>query len=181
MRKSFIAGNWKMNLTVTQAVELAKSLVKSVKDCPHRVLIAPNFTCLDAVSKVLPGSPILLGAQNMAFAETGAYTGETSVLMLKDVGVQVVILGHSERRSIYNETDEIINKKVKLALTHGLEVILCVGETLEEREAGRDYGLVSEDDDGYLSMNYMAFIPIIAAAVQEMDRWLYSKKTRSIA
>lgn len=143
MRKSFIAGNWKMNLTVTQAVELAKSLVKSVKDCPHRVLIAPNFTCLDAVSKVLPGSPILLGAQNMAFAETGAYTGETSVLMLKDVGVQVVILGHSERRSIYNETDEIINKKVKLALTHGLEVILCVGETLEEREAGRAIEVVN--------------------------------------
>ena len=144
MRKSFIAGNWKMNLTVTQAVELAKSLVKSVKDCPHRVLIAPNFTCLDAVSKVLPGSPILLGAQNMAFAETGAYTGETSVLMLKDVGVQVVILGHSERRSIYNETDEIINKKVKLALTHGLEVILCVGETLEEREAGRAEAVCEE-------------------------------------
>ena len=105
MRKSFIAGNWKMNLTVTQAVELAKALVKSVKDCPHRVLVAPNFTCLDAVSKVLSGSPILLGAQNMAFAEAGAYTGETSVLMLKDVGVQAVILGHSERRLIYGETD----------------------------------------------------------------------------
>ena len=143
MRKSFIAGNWKMNLTVTQAVELAKSLVKSVKECPHRVLIAPNFTCLDAVSKVLVGSPILLGAQNMAFAEAGAYTGETSVLMLKDVGVQVVILGHSERRSIYKESDEVINKKVKLALAHGLEVILCVGETLDEREAGKAIEVVN--------------------------------------
>ncbi len=143
MRKSFIAGNWKMNLTVTQAVELAKALVKSVKDCPHRVLVAPNFTCLDAVSKVLSGSPILLGAQNMAFAEAGAYTGETSVLMLKDVGVQVVILGHSERRSIYGETDEVINQKVKLALHHGLEVILCVGETLEERESGKAIEVVN--------------------------------------
>ena len=132
-----------MNLTVTQAVELAKSLVKSVKECPHRVLIAPNFTCLDAVSKVLVGSPILLGAQNMAFAEAGAYTGETSVLMLKDVGVQVVILGHSERRSIYKESDEVINKKVKLALAHGLEVILCVGETLDEREAGKAIEVVN--------------------------------------
>lgn len=143
MRKNFIAGNWKMNLTVTQAVELAKSLVKSVKECPHRVLIAPNFTCLDAVSKVLAGSPILLGAQNMAFAEAGAYTGETSVLMLKDVGVQVVILGHSERRSIYKESDDVINKKVKLALAHGLEVILCVGETLDEREAGKAIEVVN--------------------------------------
>lgn len=143
MRKSFIAGNWKMNLTVSQAVDLAKALVKSLKECPHRVLIAPNFTCLDAVSKVIADSPIVLGAQNMADAEAGAFTGETSVLMLKDVGVKVVILGHSERRSIYKESDAVINKKVKLALAHGLEVILCVGETLEERESGKAIAIVN--------------------------------------
>ncbi|MDC7125379.1 MAG: triose-phosphate isomerase [Spirochaetales bacterium] len=136
MRQSFIAGNWKMHKTPAEAVALAEELKKGLSDCKHKLLIAPSFTALDAVSKVVKGSNILLGAQNMATVEEGAHTGETSVLMLKAIGVDVVILGHSERRHVYGETDEMINTKVKLALEHGFEVILCVGETLEEREAG---------------------------------------------
>ena len=136
MRKYFIAGNWKMHKTTTEAVALAEAIVQSVKSGKHKYMIAPSFTALDAVSKVVKGSNVLLGAQNMSTDEMGAHTGEVSVLQLKDLGVQVVILGHSERRHTYSETDAMINKKVQLALQHGLEVILCVGELLEEREAG---------------------------------------------
>lgn len=137
MRKYFIAGNWKMHKTASEAVALATDLVKELKAGPHKYMIAPSFTALDAVSKVVKGSNILLGAQNMSTDEQGAHTGEVSVLQLKDLGVQVVILGHSERRHTYKEDDSMINRKVKLALSHGLEVILCVGELLEEREAGK--------------------------------------------
>ncbi len=137
MRTYFIAGNWKMHKTVSEAVALASELVKELSGGPHKYMIAPSFTALDAVSKVVAGSNILLGAQNMSTDEAGAHTGEVSVLQLKDIGVKVVILGHSERRHTYKEDDAMINKKVKLALSHGLEVILCVGELLEEREAGK--------------------------------------------
>jgi triosephosphate isomerase len=136
VRQSFIAGNWKMHKTRGEAVALATELVAQVKNVSHRILIAPPFTALASVYEVVKGSNVVLGAQNMGPEEIGAHTGEVSVLMLKDVGVKVVILGHSERRHVYGETDELINKKVKLALAHGLEVILCVGETLAEREQG---------------------------------------------
>lgn len=137
MRSYYIAGNWKMHKTVGESVALARSLASALADYGEKVMIAPAFTSLAAVADALKGSRLILGAQNMAAEEQGAHTGEVSVLMLKDLGVQAVILGHSERRHTYGESDELVNRKVRLALAHGLEPILCVGETLEEREAGR--------------------------------------------
>jgi triosephosphate isomerase len=151
MRKSFIAGNWKMHKTQEEAVSLARELVSSLKDNPNRIMIAPPFTALSVVNQVVKGTNILLGAQNMGPEEKGAHTGEVSVLMLKDAGVGIVILGHSERRHQYGEKDELINKKVNLALSNGLEVILCVGETLEEREAGFCEKVVEEQLRGGLA------------------------------
>jgi triosephosphate isomerase (TIM) len=136
MRNYYIAGNWKMNKTATEARELASNMAAALEGSKNKLMIAPPFTALPAVAEAIAGSNIILGAQNMAAEETGAHTGEISVLMLKDACVQAVILGHSERRLIYDETDDFINRKVKLALDHGLEVILCVGETLEQREDG---------------------------------------------
>ena len=147
MRQKYIAGNWKMNKTKSEAVELAKGLVTALKDGKNKYLIAPSFTNLDAVSQIVKGSNIRLGAQNMSTDEAGAHTGEVSVLMLKDLGVETVILGHSERRHTYKEDDSMINKKVKLALKHGLEVILCIGELLEEREAGKAQAVCKEQTE----------------------------------
>ena len=136
-RDYFIAGNWKMHMTRSEAAALAKALVKQLKTGKHKYLVAPTFTSLQSVGEVLSGSNIILGAQNCADEEQGAHTGEVSVLQLKDLNVRAIILGHSERRHTYKENDALINKKVKLALKHGFEVILCVGETLEEREKGK--------------------------------------------
>lgn len=136
-KKNLMAGNWKMNKTPSEAAALAKEILPLVKDSDNGVMIAPSFVCIPAVADVIKGSNIILAAQNMATVESGAHTGETSFAMLKDLGVKVVILGHSERRHVYGESNEMINEKVKLALANGLQVDLCIGEKLEEREAGK--------------------------------------------
>lgn len=139
MRRPYIAGNWKMNLTPSEGKAYAAALAEAVKkagaDC--RVMIAPSFVSLPGVVEAVKGSDITVSAQNMADHLSGAYTGEVSPEMLLDIGVNTVILGHSERRQYYGETDEIINGKVLLAISLKMEVILCVGETLEERESGK--------------------------------------------
>jgi len=135
MRKPLIAGNWKLNKTIAEAEELASALLSRLSDVTEtEILIAPVFTALDRVAKILVNSPIQLGAQNCYPQETGAFTGEVSPLMLKDAGCQAIIIGHSERRQLMGETNEQISLKVQATLNAGMQVILCVGETLEERE-----------------------------------------------
>ena len=134
MRKGIIAGNWKMNKTVAEAISLIEEIKPLVKDAQCEVVVCPTFLCLDAVIKAVKGSNIKVGAQNMHFEENGAYTGEVAPGMLKEIGVQYVIIGHSERRQYFNETDETVNKKLKAAYSHGIIPILCIGETLEQRE-----------------------------------------------
>ncbi|NLN40511.1 MAG: triose-phosphate isomerase [Clostridiales bacterium] len=136
MRKPIIAGNWKMNKTPSEAVELVNELKPLVKDAEAEVVVCPPFVCLPAVAHALEGSNIALGAQNMHFEEKGAFTGEIAPAMLKELGVKYVIIGHSERRQYFAETDETVNKKVHAAFAHDLTPIVCVGETLEEREQG---------------------------------------------
>ncbi len=143
MRRKFIAGNWKMNKTNQEAIELVEGLVKELSGIDNvDIVVCPPFTALSDVKSVINGSNIALGAQNMYFKEKGAFTGEISPLMLKDVGCEYVILGHSERRGIFGEKSDLIEKKVISAFDHGLTPILCVGETLSEREAGDTFKVV---------------------------------------
>jgi triosephosphate isomerase len=152
MRKKYIAGNWKMHKTVGEAVALADALVQALRaERQCKLMVAPAFTSLGPVGARLAGSPILLGAQNMGPEEQGAHTGEVSVLMLKDLGVHAVILGHSERRHTYKEADELVNRKLRLALRHGLEVILCVGETQGERDEKITQEVVQRQLEGGLA------------------------------
>lgn len=139
MRNLYIAGNWKMNLVPSQAAKYAKEIAEATKDAKVKVMIAPTSVCLPAVVeavKSVEGAKLIVAAQNVNDHEKGAYTGEISCAMLKDIGVTNVIIGHSERRQYYGETNELINKKVLFALASGMDVDLCVGETLAEREGG---------------------------------------------
>ena len=138
MRRAFIAGNWKMNLDRNSALDLVKSLVDGTKSIKDRdILICPSYPLIPVVNDILVGSNIWLGAQNMYYEKKGAFTGEVSADMLKSVGCTWVIIGHSERRHIFNEDDGLINKKIKSAIEQEIKPILCVGELLEEREAGQ--------------------------------------------
>ena len=137
MRKVIVAGNWKMNKTAKEAVKFFNELKPLVADVKNAgIIIGAPFTALETATRETAGSNIKIAAENMNAKESGAYTGEVSPLMLKDLGVEYVILGHSERREYYHENDEIINEKVKSALAHDLKPILCIGEKLEQREAG---------------------------------------------
>lgn len=143
MPKPIIAANWKMNKTLGEAVQFMEAIKESLPlvEQVDAVICAPHLF-LERLTKAAEGLPVEIGAQNMYFEESGAFTGEVSPVMLKDLGVAYVIVGHSERRTIFGETDEWVNKKVRAALAHGLKPILCVGETLEERESGRTNDVV---------------------------------------
>ncbi len=137
MRKTFIAGNWKMNMTVASGTKLIEELKPLVKDANCDVALCVPAILIPAMKKAAEGSNIEIGAENMHWAKSGAFTGEISADMLKDYGVKYVIIGHSERRQYFGETDETVNKRTLAALEAGLTPIVCVGELLEERENGK--------------------------------------------
>jgi triosephosphate isomerase len=144
-RTPFIAGNWKMYKTNSEAVKTAGRLVELVADAADvDIMIAPVFTALDPVSRVLAGSRVGLGAQNLYWEKEGAYTGEISADMLVSAGCRYVIIGHSERRQYFGETDETVNKKIRAALNAGLIPVFCIGETEDEREAGRTFSVLDK-------------------------------------
>ena len=152
MRKTIVAGNWKMNKTVSEAVALVEGLMVDLSDCVDvEVVVCPPFTALKTVSDKLTKTQIKLGSQNMSSEDDGAYTGEISHSMLKELFVKYVILGHSERREYYKETDFWVNKKVKKALEKNLRPIVCVGEKLEDREAGNTEKVVEAQVRGSLA------------------------------
>lgn len=141
-RLKIAAGNWKMNKTAKEAVEFVEGLKARVKDCDSEVVVGVPFVCIPSVIEAVKGSNIKVAAQNMHWEEKGAFTGEISGQMLKDLGVEYVIIGHSERRQYFAETDETVNKKVHSAFKYGLKPIICVGESLAQREQGVTADLV---------------------------------------
>lgn len=144
MRRPFIAANWKMNKTVPEAMDFIYSFLPSVKDVKDAdIVIAPPFTALFAVAERLVGTNVNLSAQNLFYEEKGAFTGEVSAPMLVDAGCDYVIIGHSERRQYFGETDEAVNGKIKTAQKNGLSVIFCIGESLREREAGMTFEVLN--------------------------------------
>ena len=168
-RRKFICGNWKMFKTPTEASELAREL-RSRLNTQVQIAVAPPFTALAAVKAALTGSPIQLFAQNCHFEKQGAFTGEISAAMLKDAGCDGVILGHSERRQLFGETDDGVARKLRAALEAGLQPIVCVGETLQEREGNRTWEVVSRQvrgalaglDPGALAKIVLAYEPVWA-------------------
>lgn len=151
-RKLFIAGNWKMNKTASEAEKILVELKSKLSPYCGKVNIAvcPAFTALETTARILHGSNIKFGAQNVSNKESGAYTGEVSAKMLLDIGVKYVIVGHSERRHCYGETDAIVNEKAKLSLKSGLLPIVCIGETLHERESGKTCDVITTQVKGSL-------------------------------
>ncbi|MCC8018205.1 MAG: triose-phosphate isomerase [Rikenellaceae bacterium] len=172
MRKKIIAGNWKMNTTPMEGVELAKAVVAGVRSVDKSVnfIVAPPFTHLSEVIKVTRGTGVAVSAQNCAAEAKGAYTGEVSAAMIASLGVEYVILGHSERREYYGETSETLNKKMEQAYANNLIPIYCIGEKLEEREAGKHFDVVRSQieevvfnlDAGQFSKLVVAYEPVWA-------------------
>jgi triosephosphate isomerase len=148
-RTPFVAGNWKMNKTVGEALDLVRELKKTIAGVKEvEVAVAPPFTALYAVRRELESTPIRLAAQNLYWEEKGAFTGEVSPLMLKEVGCHYVIIGHSERRQYFGETDVTVNRRIKAALAQGLKAIFCIGETLKEREDGKTFLVIERQIEG---------------------------------
>ena len=143
MRKPIIAGNWKMNMTPSQAKELVTDLIPLVKDAACDVVVCPPYVDIALVAELVKGTNIQVGAQNIHWAEKGAFTGEISAAMLKEAGAAYAIIGHSERRQYFGETDETVNSRTKAALAAGIVPIICVGESLEQRENGETDAVVS--------------------------------------
>lgn len=152
MRKPFIAANWKMNKTVPEALDFIAEFLPLVAGADYAdIVIAPPFTALASVSPRLKGSKVALAAQDVFYEEKGAFTGQISPSMLKDAGCLYAIVGHSERRQYFGETDETVNKKIRAALKGGLKVIFCIGESLAERQAGNTFEVLKKQLGGGLS------------------------------
>ena len=147
MRKKVIAGNWKMNMLPNEAIDFIDKLAPLVKDTENEVILCVPYTDLFYTLLTAQGTNIKIGAQNMHFEEKGAYTGEVSGKMLKAINVEYVIIGHSERRQYFNETDETVNKKIKAAFANELKPIVCVGETLEQREEGKTAEIITKQTE----------------------------------
>ena len=170
MRRKVIAGNWKMNMLPNEAIEFIEELIPLVKDTENEVILCVPYTDLFYALLTAQNTNIKIGAQNMHFEEKGAYTGEVSAQMLKSIGVEYVIIGHSERRQYFNETDETVNKKIKSAYANGLKPIVCVGETLEQREAGKAVEVITKQtelaleglDNEQVASTIIAYEPIWA-------------------
>lgn len=151
MRKPVIAANWKMNKTTRETSDFISEFLPLVKNSHHaEIVIAPPFTSLFTASNMITDTSVLLAAQNMYFEDKGAFTGEVSPLMLKELDVTRVIIGHSERRQYFHETDETVNRKIRKAREHGFHVIFCIGESLEERESGRTMEIIDREVTGGL-------------------------------
>ena len=170
MRKKVIAGNWKMNMLPNEAISMITELAPLVKDTENEVILCVPYTDLFYALLTVQGTNIKIGAQNMHFEEKGAFTGEVSGKMLKSIGVEYVIIGHSERRQYFGETDETVNKKIKAAFANELKPIVCVGETLEQREAGNAYDVITSQtqkaldglNDEQVANTIIAYEPIWA-------------------
>ncbi len=147
MRRKVIAGNWKMNMLPGEAIEMINELTPLVKDTKNEVILCVPYIDLFYALLTAQNTNIKIGAQNMHFEESGAYTGEVSGKMLKSINVEYVIIGHSERRQYFAETDETVNKKIKSAFKYGLKPIVCVGETLEQREAGKAVDVITKQTE----------------------------------
>ncbi len=165
MRKPIIAGNWKMNKTIEEAKELVMNLKKPFSEMQDReIVICPPFVLLTTMRNIIKESNIKLGAQNMFWEEKGAYTGEISPLMLKNIGCEYVIIGHSERRAYFGETNETVNKKIKAALFHNLKPIICVGEKLAEREKGITEKIIKKQiTEGLTNLSAKEMLNIVIA------------------
>lgn len=167
MRKQIVAGNWKMNKNVQESIKLANEVVSNVKELAlnnTRVIVTPTFVNLSSVVKATEGSAVEVAAQNMHQAKSGAFTGEISAEMLTSLGIKTVILGHSERREYFGETDAILAEKVNAALENNLEVIFCFGEVLEDRKSGNHFNVVeSQIKNGLFHLDASAWKNIVLA------------------